>query len=231
MNPTLFRPIFQRPAMSSYLARPRIRRTQQRWAGFRTSVIEVRRQNPHIIARTAVALLLWTGANATFSYIVHRPLSVNHATVASVATPPAATLSTTPATAELASAVHVATILSNDSTGQMLPPIAMAPDYTYANDYDRGQCTWYVAGRRRVPNSWGNADNWYYAARASGWSTGTIPAVGAIATTSAGYYGHVALVERISSDYQQVYVSEMNYIGVGIKSFRWAPANSFKYIY
>jgi surface antigen len=107
----------------------------------------------------------------------------------------------------------------------------MAPEFTYANDYERGQCTWYVAGRRRIPNGWGNADNWYYAASADGWRTGPTPAVGAIATTSAGAFGHVALVEHISADYTQVYVSEMNYVGTGIKSYRWAAATSFRYIY
>jgi surface antigen len=55
--------------------------------------------------------------------------------------------------------------------------------------------------------------------------------VAAIAWTPAGSYGHVALVEQISADGSQVYISEMNYRGVGIKDYRWVSAKSFKYIY
>jgi surface antigen len=107
----------------------------------------------------------------------------------------------------------------------------MAAEHTYPNTYSRGQCTWYVAGRRQVPDDWGNAVSWYYHAVAGGWSVGTIPAVAAIAWTAAGWYGHVALVEQVSPDGKQVYISEMNSQGVGVKSFRWAPASAFKYIY
>jgi hypothetical protein len=121
--------------------------------------------------------------------------------------------------------------LPQDPTGLILPPIPMAPDYTYQNNYDLGQCTWYVAGRRKVPSSWGNADTWYESAISDDWSVGTTPAVGAIAWTPAGYYGHVALVEQVSADTRSVYISEMNYDGVGIKSFRWVPVTFFKYIY
>jgi surface antigen len=112
----------------------------------------------------------------------------------------------------------------------------MAPDRTYANSYARGQCTWYVASRRQIPPKWGNAAAWYYHASASGWSVGTTPAVAAIAWNPAysygsSRYGHVALVEQISANGASVYISEMNYRGIGIKSFRWVPANHFKYIY
>ncbi|GAC1371970.1 MAG: hypothetical protein NVSMB39_6150 [Candidatus Saccharimonadales bacterium] len=112
-----------------------------------------------------------------------------------------------------------------------MPPGAMAPFATYRNSYAWGQCTWYVASRRQIPPNWGNANSWYYHAVSTGWKVGTVPAVAAVAWTGAGYYGHVALVEQVSADDRQVYVSEMNYRGVGVKSFRWAPASSFKYIY
>src|ERR1700683_1395014 len=229
MKSIAFNQIWHRPVLSSYLVQPRIIRNAGRWMGFRTQLMEVRRHHPLIIWKTAILLMLWTSADASISYLTHRPLLLPGETaVASVAAAPAPL--TTPAPAELASTKTTAT-LGVDSTGQMLPPIPMAPDFTYANDYSYGQCTWYVAGRRSIPNNWGNAANWYYAARADGWSTGAIPAVGAIATTTAGAFGHVALVENSSADYTQVYVSEMNYVGEGIKSFRWAPAGSFRYIY
>jgi surface antigen len=107
----------------------------------------------------------------------------------------------------------------------------MAPQGTYANTYTRGQCTWYVAGRRQIPSNWGHARSWYYRASAQGWKVGSTPAVAAIAWTSAGTYGHVALVEQISPDGKQVYISEMNYRGAYVKSYRWVSATSFKYIY
>jgi surface antigen len=107
----------------------------------------------------------------------------------------------------------------------------MSPSGTYTNHYGWGQCTRYVAGRRQVPGNWGNANTWYPRAAAAGWSVGTTPAVGAIAWTSAGPLGHVALVEQISVDYERVYISEMNEAGLGVKSYRWVPARTFKYIY
>lgn len=74
-----------------------------------------------------------------------------------------------------------------------------------------GYCTWYVAQKRYVP--WrGNAGTWLYNARALGYKTGKTPAVGAIVvTTENRYYGHVALVEKVSGG--NITVSEMNYIG------------------
>jgi surface antigen len=60
---------------------------------------------------------------------------------------------------------------------------------------------------------------------------GNQPALGAIAWTAAGTYGHVALVEDISADGTQVYLSEMNYQGLWVRSTRWANTSSFRYIY
>jgi surface antigen len=74
-----------------------------------------------------------------------------------------------------------------------------------------GYCTWYVAQKRYVP--WGgNAGTWLYNARALGYKTGGTPRVGAIVvTTENRYYGHVAIVEKVSGG--NITVSEMNYIG------------------
>lgn len=123
----------------------------------------------------------------------------------------------------------LATALPSGPTGYLLPPGTMAPIYTYANNYSRGQCTWYVAGRRPVPNTWGNANTWYARAARAGWKVGTTPAIAAIAQTSAGWYGHVALVEAIQGD--QVLISEMNYLGAYKLDHRWVSASSFRYIY
>ncbi|HEV2354791.1 MAG TPA: CHAP domain-containing protein, partial [Puia sp.] len=140
------------------------------------------------------------------------------------------------------------TVLTPGPTGQAAPPtpaaspaavvaavipsIYIAPAYSYASNYDAGQCTWYVAGRRRVPSNWGNADTWYSSAERAGWHvSSTTPVLGAIAQTSAGWYGHVAIVEAISPDGKSVEVTEMNYDGPYIIDNRWAPTSSFRYIY
>ena len=103
------------------------------------------------------------------------------------------------------------------------------PFGTFGSTYYFGNCTYYVASRIQVPNSWGNANTWLGNARASGWQTGLEPRVGAIATTQTGYWGHVAIVEQI--DGTRVLVSEMNYAGFNIMSKRWTQASEFAYIY
>lgn len=87
-----------------------------------------------------------------------------------------------------------------------------------------GYCTWYVAQKRFVP--WGgNAGTWLYHAKAQGYATGRAPRPGAImVTTENRYYGHVALVEKVSGD--TITVSEMNYAGFAKRSTRTLSASS-----
>lgn len=87
-----------------------------------------------------------------------------------------------------------------------------------------GYCTWYVAQKRYVP--WrGNAGTWLYQAKALGYKTGKTPAVGAIVvTTENRFYGHVALVEKVSGG--NITVSEMNYVGWGKTDRRVLSASS-----
>lgn len=82
----------------------------------------------------------------------------------------------------------------------------------------KGQCTYYVALRRYIPWS-GDAKKWLVNARAFGYKTGKTPVVGSIMVTSENpRYGHVAYVEAVSDG--KVTISEMNYVGSGIKSVR-----------
>jgi surface antigen len=132
-------------------------------------------------------------------------------------------------------AAKAAAILPDGPTGQLLPPGTMAPFNTFTNGYAHGQCTWYAASRRPVPGNWGNARTWYGRAQAAGWAVGATPAVAAIAWTSAGYYGHVAVVEDVIKDETtgkvSVLISEMNYTGLNRIDKRWVDASAFKYIY
>lgn len=100
---------------------------------------------------------------------------------------------------------------------------------SYANTYSPGYCTWFVASRRSVPSGWGNARNWLANARASGFGTGSVPQVGAIAWTGVGSMGHVGLVTGVNGS--QVTITEMNYAGFGVISTRVANASEFQYIY
>ncbi len=84
------------------------------------------------------------------------------------------------------------------------------------NGYDFGYCTWYVAGAGPgVPTNWGNADSWARYAALSGWKCGLTPSVGAIAQTSAGYEGHVAVVEGVSADSTMIEYRDINNYGDG----------------
>jgi len=79
-----------------------------------------------------------------------------------------------------------------------------------SNGYDYGYCTYYAAARSGAPGNWGNANTWAYYAALSGWVVSSVPKVGAIAQTSAGYLGHVAIVEAVSDDGTQIMYSDMN---------------------
>ncbi|MCX6763957.1 MAG: LysM peptidoglycan-binding domain-containing protein [Candidatus Moranbacteria bacterium] len=86
-----------------------------------------------------------------------------------------------------------------------------------------GYCTWYVSQKRYIP--WGgNAGTWIYNAKAMGYATGRTPRPGAIMVSSESWWGHVAIVESVSSG--QITVSEMNYAGWGRKSTRTLASNS-----
>ena len=70
------------------------------------------------------------------------------------------------------------------------------------NYYGKKQCTWWAFKRRAqlgkpVSNRWGNAKNWYSNARRSGYATGHKPRKYAVMQSTRGYYGHVAVVEKV----------------------------------
>ena len=91
------------------------------------------------------------------------------------------------------------------------------------NRYAAGNCTWYAYERRMqlgrpIGSFWGHAKAWSDSARAAGFVVNNTPAPGAIFQTTAGYYGHVGIVERVENGV--VYVSDMNYAGYGIITHR-----------
>lgn len=96
------------------------------------------------------------------------------------------------------------------------------------NTYDYGNCTYYISSLISVPQTLGNADTWATNAVAMGYQTGK-PVKGAVAVSTAGYYGHVALVEMV--DGTNVTISEMNVFGLGVVDERVVPASDYVYIY
>lgn len=137
-----------------------------------------------------------------------------------------------PPTADVKAPTASATARATDTGAAVLPPGRVAVGTSpvkLANDYAWGNCTAYVASRRPIPPRWGHARSWLSSAQRAGWATGSSPRPGAVAWTSAGRLGHVALVEAIEGD--KVLVSEMNFIGLGRKSQRWVSSSSFRYIY
>ncbi|MFZ2560293.1 MAG: CHAP domain-containing protein [Candidatus Nanoperiomorbaceae bacterium] len=85
------------------------------------------------------------------------------------------------------------------------------------NSYYFGECTWYAYNRRvalglPVGSFWGNANTWAIGAARSGLTVNHTPSAGAIIQTTAGYYGHVGIVESVNPN-GSITISEMNYQG------------------
>ena len=103
------------------------------------------------------------------------------------------------------------------------------------NRYAAGNCTWYAYERRMqlgrpIGSFWGNANTWVASARAAGFVVNKTPAPGAIFQTTAGYYGHVGIVERVENGV--VYVSDMNHAGYGVITHRTLNgASGYLYIH
>jgi surface antigen len=95
------------------------------------------------------------------------------------------------------------------------------------------ECVSWAGWRRqqlgRPVYAWGNANQWGAGARAAGFRVDGSPEVGAVAETTAGAYGHVAVVEAISGS--NVIVSEMNYDDAGHYRLGTYAASYFQYIH
>lgn len=91
------------------------------------------------------------------------------------------------------------------------------------NGYPYGYCTYYIATRRFVPSSWGDARQWLSSARRAGYSTGSEPISGAIVVTTESWWGHVGYVESVNGN--SVTIAEMNARGWGVVSRRTISAH------
>jgi surface antigen len=105
-----------------------------------------------------------------------------------------------------------------------------AVNASQGNTYAYGYCTHFAKEYTGwVPNGWGNANRWASNARSQGYTVSSTPIVGAVAQTSSGRLGHVAVVTGIGDG--TVTIIEKNYNGWNVVSSRTVSVNSFVYIY
>lgn len=138
---------------------------------------------------------------------------------------------------------YVAPVARNSyggGTGYRVPNVNLSA--SAGNRYAPGNCTWYAYERRAklgrpVGSFWGNANTWGYNARAAGLKVDNIPEAGAVLVDTAGYYGHVAVVESVDPNTGDVLLSEMNnyaYGGFNIVNNRTlsaGQASAYQYIH
>lgn len=110
-----------------------------------------------------------------------------------------------------------------------LQPVSDVYTVVLPDAYAWGNCTYFVASAVAVPQNLGNAADWAVNAAAQGYTVTATPKVGAVAQTTAGGLGHVALVEAVAGD--QVLVKEMNVAGLDVIDQAWYPISYFSYIY
>lgn len=112
--------------------------------------------------------------------------------------------------------------------------------WTSSNPMPWGWCTWYAWERRsamseqyHLPGGLGNANTWAYALAGS-FRVDNIPRAGAVMQNTSGYYGHVAIVDRVDPD-GSVTFSDMNgsagWGRVGTTTISAAQAATYRYIH
>ncbi len=122
--------------------------------------------------------------------------------------------------------------ISQTNAGQKALISATMARASAGNRYAPGNCTWYAYERREqlgrpVGSFWGNANTWAVNARAAGYTVNSTPVPGAVLVTTSGFYGHVAIVEKVNKN-GSLTLSEMNYAGFNVVSSRTIPAGQVK---
>lgn len=107
---------------------------------------------------------------------------------------------------------------------------AMSPTSFPGNfrGFDWGWCTYYAQLSRPDKNFRGDAAAWM------AFANGPVPRVGAVAVSTVGYYGHVAIVIDIGIKEHagEIKVRHMNWRGFGVVSEDWTPLSYWSgYIY
>ena len=117
-----------------------------------------------------------------------------------------------------------------EAVGLELANFSYAPMGTYQNSFsDQSQCTAGVASSKGNITWRGDAKDWANQARARGITVSAAPVVGSVAQTSAGAYGHVAVVVSVGASTVTVLEKNFDWNG-GIRTFTH-PTSKFVYIY
>ncbi len=102
--------------------------------------------------------------------------------------------------------------------------------------YDYGYCTYWAALRRiqvndPIPNNWGDAITWAFAAQLAGYNVDHTPSIGAIFQwpEAPGGLGHVAFVESVDPKTGAWTISEMNAVGWDVVDNRTYPASDARF--
>ncbi len=125
---------------------------------------------------------------------------------------------------------YVAVSSSYSSSVSSTSTVSTSTTGSYSgNNYAYGYCTYYAYNRRAelgspIGGNWGNAATWAIYAAAAGFSVDKNPRAGDVFQISGGL-GHVGVVERVNDD-GSIYVSEMNYVGWNIISYRTISASA-----
>lgn len=149
---------------------------------------------------------------------------------------------------QIASQAATATAVTQDGydpgAGASFAGVSGPPAGTYApgNHFYWGQCTYWAAMRyNQLTGLWipwlGNAAQWSYEASLYKWVVSSTPKLHSVIvlqpfTQGAGYYGHVAIVEKINPD-GSVYTSNWNWSGYwGTETFvTFYPGNGVSFVY
>lgn len=107
----------------------------------------------------------------------------------------------------------------NERPGYIVPQVYNFRSGSVGNLYAYGNCTWYAYERREqlghsVGSYWGNANTWADAAADNGYLVDRSPSPGAVLVDTAGWYGHVAIVESVDVN-GNIVLSEMNNYAYG----------------
>lgn len=118
---------------------------------------------------------------------------------------------------------------STNTTPQAESPSKPIKNGSQGNSYEPYQCTWWVKHWRPDVGSWGDAKDWGYKARAEGHIVSPVPIKNAVAWSTRGYYGHVALVLEVKGT--TVLIQEGNYDFNGSVRTVEVPISEYQYIY
>ena len=114
--------------------------------------------------------------------------------------------------------------------------------YASGNRYAYGWCTWYAWQWRHdnmpanydLPSNMGNANTWAAAAAAAGFSVNRKPQRGDVFQTTAGWAGHVGIVQSVNAD-GSITISDMNGVAgwgrVGTSVIPASQVGSYMYIH